>query len=764
MQSSHELDSSARAASVIEHCKLANESLTSETVKRVLQMFSHARQMDLSHNFIGALQPRALPATVTELNLSHNKLTRIDGFELLSGLRELDLSHNLLSSTCGLACCQHLQRLDLSSNSIEKVEQLETLQSLEELDLRHNLLSSDNALRPLSCNGALAALALCGNPIAAANANGTQRNRAACSADTQQAHFPSRTLRITISHILPGLSELDGVRQQPSGSPACLRHRARTRQARANSYGRLQQQARARTQLNAAERARALARVYARSETRTQRAAHAVEVSAATPAVQPSMNDTQGPTTASGHSIVVSSSPIPPATPSRVTPSRATASRAPHARQSSGSSAPNGVSSSIQAPPADVACEGAPAPVEHVEDLKSIQSEIWAAMQSERGHDLRVAFHRSAQIGAQGQGTNERGRPAPDSLLLAPQKLLGIVQKLVPLVAPARLQHLINLCPANGDGLIEFAEFLLFCAGTAPALTNSPLRLRDLSLSSPRVRRKADVSTNGDAKAALPASGEVSRTQGRQRRRQQQIAVPQSPAQARAQARVRAAARSRARRPHAEASAKQNDAAPAVSKRKSMSASASPSHLASVSGTTSPSARFLSEGNSPVILVRPNLSINATGAPLLAGNPERARTSGARRAHTPRGDADKNANAKSRHQDSRLGNRGSSRGTQRSRRNVSPTQSRAPSQSHVQTPPPPPHAPTLHGQAQIPSVIDSGVSKTSEAAPNSSLQTMSAAAMAAGADASRSMEILRSMIEHKRSNMQKLLESQLQRE
>ena len=130
--------------------------------------------------------------------------------------------------------------------------------------------------------------------------------------------------------------------------------------------------------------------------------------------------------------------------------------------------------------------------------------------------------------------------------------------------------------------------------------------------------------------------------------------------------------------------------------------------------------------------MRPNLSINATGAPLLAGNPERARTSGARRAHTPRGDADKNANAKSRHQDSRLGNRGSSRGPQRSRRNVSPTQSRAPSQSHVQTPPPPPHAPTLHGQAQIPSVIDSGVSKTSEAAPNSSLQTMSAAAMAAG--------------------------------
>ena len=188
---------------------------------------------------------------------------------------------------------------------------------------------------------------------------------------------------------------------------------------------------------------------------------------------------------------------------------------------------------------------------------------------------MRVAFHRSAQVGLQG---HVRERPTPESLLLAPQKLQGILEELVPHVAPIRLQQLINLCPANGDGLIELAEFLIFCAGTAPARAHSPLRLRDLSLSSPSLRRKAVV----------PVSGVASSTQRRQRRRQQQMGVPQSPAQARALARVRAAAKRRAQ----PSDKKQCGTASAVSAGNSMSASTLPSQTPSSLGSTSLSARF----------------------------------------------------------------------------------------------------------------------------------------------------------------------------
>ena len=104
-------------------------------------------------------------ASLTGLNLAHNRFTRIIGFEKLPLLQELNLSHCQLTSTWGLSENLELRTLRLAGNQVRFVEGLEPLAKLKELDVRGNLIRHAGAIRPLSLNCGLRVLCISGNPI-----------------------------------------------------------------------------------------------------------------------------------------------------------------------------------------------------------------------------------------------------------------------------------------------------------------------------------------------------------------------------------------------------------------------------------------------------------------------------------------------------------------------------------------------------------------------------------------------------------------------
>jgi hypothetical protein len=73
-----------------------------------------------------------------KLNLSNNKLTKIEGLEQFTKLKSLDLSYNLIEKIEGLNNLDQLEELDLSSNSIKEISGLENLDELTVLTLRKN--------------------------------------------------------------------------------------------------------------------------------------------------------------------------------------------------------------------------------------------------------------------------------------------------------------------------------------------------------------------------------------------------------------------------------------------------------------------------------------------------------------------------------------------------------------------------------------------------------------------------------------------------
>ena len=136
--------------------------------------------LNLRANLLRSIPERSpLPARLTALDLSHNKLVDLRGLAGLPLLRSLELGHNLLVSSAGIGALTSLRRLGLAGNGVGCVEQLEPLRALRELDLRSNLLQSEADLRPLACNGALRSLRLGGNPVVAKAADAAARRQLA---------------------------------------------------------------------------------------------------------------------------------------------------------------------------------------------------------------------------------------------------------------------------------------------------------------------------------------------------------------------------------------------------------------------------------------------------------------------------------------------------------------------------------------------------------------------------------------------------------
>lgn len=152
------------------------------------------RSLDLSNNQFAVLSPQTLTSpplrALRHLNLSRNNIERIaaDAFGSMTQLEKLDLSHNRISKCQGFAQLLSLKELNLAHNRIRIVGGLHAAQQLLRLDLSYNKIQSAIALRAVSLNTKLDTLIVEGNPMATAN----------------------RLYRASIIGLLPSLSILDG--------------------------------------------------------------------------------------------------------------------------------------------------------------------------------------------------------------------------------------------------------------------------------------------------------------------------------------------------------------------------------------------------------------------------------------------------------------------------------------------------------------------------------------------------------------------------
>jgi len=72
------------------------------------------------------------------LDLSRNKISRIEHLQSYLNLKSLNLSHNNISRIENLGCLEHLEELWLCSNNIERIEGLDKLPNLRRLYLGDN--------------------------------------------------------------------------------------------------------------------------------------------------------------------------------------------------------------------------------------------------------------------------------------------------------------------------------------------------------------------------------------------------------------------------------------------------------------------------------------------------------------------------------------------------------------------------------------------------------------------------------------------------
>ena len=96
------------------------------------------------------------------LNLSHNKISRIEGLDKLTNLQSLELSGNQITSIEGLDKLTNLQTLNLFGNQIASIEGLDKLTNLQSLNLSGNQTTSIEGLDKLTN---LQSLGLFGNQI-----------------------------------------------------------------------------------------------------------------------------------------------------------------------------------------------------------------------------------------------------------------------------------------------------------------------------------------------------------------------------------------------------------------------------------------------------------------------------------------------------------------------------------------------------------------------------------------------------------------------
>ncbi|SJL30430.1 leucine-rich protein [Porphyromonas gingivalis] len=112
--------------------------------------FPALTELDLSGNHLSKIEGLASLTSLTRLNLSDNQISKLEGLASLTSLRWLYLWGNQISNLEGLASLSSLTWLDLSKNQIRNLDGLASLTSLTVLYLWGNQISNLEGLASLS--------------------------------------------------------------------------------------------------------------------------------------------------------------------------------------------------------------------------------------------------------------------------------------------------------------------------------------------------------------------------------------------------------------------------------------------------------------------------------------------------------------------------------------------------------------------------------------------------------------------------------------
>lgn len=116
-----------------------------------LDRFKQVARICLRQNTIQTIDGlSSLAATLTDLDLYDNLITRIRNLEDLTGLTSLDLSFNKIRHIKNLETLTGLRELFLVSNKISRIENLEALTNLTSLELGANRIRTIENLDPLT--------------------------------------------------------------------------------------------------------------------------------------------------------------------------------------------------------------------------------------------------------------------------------------------------------------------------------------------------------------------------------------------------------------------------------------------------------------------------------------------------------------------------------------------------------------------------------------------------------------------------------------
>lgn len=137
---------------------------------RVMEGLDHLKELQqlwLGRNRIQSVNLGGL-TSLLKISLQSNRLTSMLAFQDCVNLTELYLSHNHISVMEGLSTLQNLRVLDLASNKLSALSNLEELTSLEDLWLNDNNIASLDGIeiKLAGCKNSLTTVYLERNPCA----------------------------------------------------------------------------------------------------------------------------------------------------------------------------------------------------------------------------------------------------------------------------------------------------------------------------------------------------------------------------------------------------------------------------------------------------------------------------------------------------------------------------------------------------------------------------------------------------------------------
>lgn len=120
-----------------------------QTIDGLASLAATLTDLDLYDNLITRIRNLDDLTNLTSLDLSFNKIRHIKNIEHLTGLRELFLVSNKISRIENLETLTNLTSLELGANRIRTIENLDALSSLEELWLAKNKITDLTGLSSL---------------------------------------------------------------------------------------------------------------------------------------------------------------------------------------------------------------------------------------------------------------------------------------------------------------------------------------------------------------------------------------------------------------------------------------------------------------------------------------------------------------------------------------------------------------------------------------------------------------------------------------